>query len=188
MLPGLALGTGGGVLTAICAAGAFAAFLSTSSGLLLAAGAAVSHDLLPRARSGGQEIRRLRVGVALVALGAAVVALSASDLDLGVTVGWAFGLAASTFTPLLILGIWTDRLTSTGAVAGLVTGATVSTLAVAITIVSPPGRGWAPVLLAGPAAWSILVSFAVMLGVSHLTRATRRPATAALLLMHSSNA
>lgn len=187
-LPGLALGTGGGVLTAICAAGAFAAFLSTSSGLLLAAGAAVSHDLLPRARSGGQEIRRLRVGVALVALGAAVVALSARDLDLGVTVGWAFGLAASTFTPLLILGIWTDRLTSTGAVAGLGTGATISTLAVVITIVSPPGRGWAPVLLAEPAAWSILVSFAVMLGVSHLTRTTRRPATAALLLMHSSDA
>jgi cation/acetate symporter len=184
-LPGLALNTGGGMLTAVTAAGAFAAFLSTSSGLLLAAGAAVGHDLLPRARSGEQEMRRLRSGVALVALAAALVALRARDLDLGVTVGWAFGLAASTFTPLLILGIWTDRLTSAGAAAGLLTGATVSSVAVLVTVLSPPGRGWAAVLLAEPAAWSIAISFIVMSAVSHLTTGNRRPATGALLLMHS---
>ncbi len=186
-LPGLALDTGAGLLTAVAAAGAFAAFLSTSSGLLLAAGAAVSHDLLPRARSGEQEIRRLRAGVALVALAAALVALGARDLDLGVTVGWAFGLAASTFTPLLILGIWTDRLTSAGAAAGLFTGAMLSSAAVLVTVVTPPGRGWVAVLLAEPAAWSIAASFAVMLGVSHLTARSRRPATGALLLMHSAD-
>lgn len=186
-LPGLALHTGSGLLTAVVAAGAFAAFLSTSSGLLLAAGAAVSHDMLPRARSGDQEVRRLRLGVAFVAVAAAAVALSARNLDLGVTVGWAFGMAASTFTPLLILGIWTNRLTSAGAAAGLVAGALVSTVAVLITVLAPPAHGWPAVLLAEPAAWSIGISFTIMLVVSHLTRATRRPATAALLLMHGAD-
>jgi cation/acetate symporter len=186
-LPGLALESGAGLLTAVAAAGAFAAFLSTSSGLLLTAGAAVSHDLLPRARSGEQEIRRLRAGVSLVAVAAAVVALGARDLDLGITVGWAFGLAASTFTPLLVLGIWTDRLTSAGAAAGLLTGTAVSAGAALVTVVFPPGRGWAAVLLAEPAGWSIAVSFLVMLGVSHLTAGSRRSATGALLLMHSAD-
>jgi cation/acetate symporter len=183
-LPALALDSGAGVLTAICAAGAFAAFLSTSSGMLLAAGAAVSHDLLPRSRSSAQALRRLRIGVAAVAVASALVALGARELDLGVTVGWAFGLAASTFTPLLLLGVWTDRLTSAGAAAGLITGATVSSAAVLVTVVSPPGRGWAAVLLAEPAAWSVAITFAVMLGVSHLTRRSRPASSAALLLMH----
>jgi cation/acetate symporter len=186
-LPGLALDTGAGLVTALSAAGAFAAFLSTSSGLLLAAGAAVSHDLLPRASSGSAEIRRLRIGVGAVALAAAAVALGARDLDLSVTVGWAFGLAASTFTPLLLLGIWTDRLTSAGAAAGLATGAVVSTSAALATVAFSPGPGWVAVLLAEPAAWSIAVSFAVMLGVSHLTRHTRRSGAASLLLMHSAD-
>ncbi len=186
-LPGLALGTGGGLLTAICAAGACAAFLSTSTGLLLTAGAAVSHDLLPRARSGPRAVRRLRAGVAGVAVAAAIVALAARDLDLGVTVGWAFGMAASTFTPLLILGIWTDLLTSAGAAAGLLTGAALSTGAVLVSVLSPPGPGWTAVLLAAPAAWSIAVSFLVMALVSHATRGSRPTSVAALLLMHSAD-
>ena len=47
----------------------------------------------------------------------------ARELDISVLVGWAFALAASTFCPLLLLGIWWARLTARGAAAGLVAGA-----------------------------------------------------------------
>ena len=71
---------------------------------------------------------------ALAALGAMVVpallALVARELDISVLVGWAFALAASTFCPLLLLGIWWERLTARGAAAGLVVGATAATAAI----------------------------------------------------------
>ena len=52
---------------------------------------------------------------------AGALALVARGLDISVLVGWAFALAASTFCPLLLLGIWWERLTARGAAAGLVT-------------------------------------------------------------------
>lgn len=160
MLPG----TVGAVLTAMVAAGAFAAFLSTSSGLLLALAGGLSHDL-SRA-----SVPRLRLAVAAGSLVAVLLALPAARIDINVLVGWAFTVAASTFCPLLVLGIWWRRLTLAGAVAGLAAGVCASTGAALVSLLTGPHSGWLAVLLAQPAAWTVPLAFAVMVVVSLLGR------------------
>ncbi|GAB2913306.1 sodium/solute symporter [Streptomyces mayteni] len=156
-------GSWGAVLTAIVAAGAFAAFLSTSSGLLLALAGGLSHDL-SRA-----SVPRLRAAVVAGALVAVLLSLPARGVDINVAVGWAFAVAASTFCPLLVLGIWWPGLTAPGAAAGLVTGVCASTGAALAGLLTAPGPGLLAVLLAQPAAWTVPLSFAVMALVSRLT-------------------
>ncbi|MDB1087472.1 cation acetate symporter [Streptomyces sp. ACA25] len=160
-------GTWGAVLTALVAAGAFAAFLSTSSGLLLALAGGLSHDL---SRTGSSGVNRLRLAVAAGALVAVLLSLPAEGVDINVLVGWAFAVAASTFCPLLVLGIWWRGLTVTGAAAGLVAGVCTATGAALASVVANPGTGWLVVMLAQPAAWTVPLAFAVMMGVSLLGR------------------
>jgi Na+(H+)/acetate symporter ActP len=163
VLPGAIVGGGWGeVLTAIVAAGAFAAFLSTSSGLLMALAGGISHDL-SRA-----SVPRLRKAVALGALVAVLLSLPAQGVDINTIVGWAFAVAASTFCPLLVLGIWWRGLTLAGAAAGLATGVCASTGAALASVVTDPGPGWLVVLLAQPAAWTVPLAFLVMIAVSRL--------------------
>ncbi len=105
LLPSLSLRHGGGVLTALTSAGAFAAFLSTSTGLLLTAGSAIGQDFAPRARDGRGAVAVLRAGIVIAALAASLASLAVRDVDISVCVGWAFSIAASTITPLLVLAI-----------------------------------------------------------------------------------
>jgi Na+(H+)/acetate symporter ActP len=166
VLPGqLVPGTWGAVLTALVAAGAFAAFLSTSSGLLLALAGGLSHDL---ARTGSIDLRRLRLAVAGGALVAVALSLPAAHVDINVMVGWAFAVAASTFCPLLVLGIWWRGLTVAGAAAGLAAGVCAATGAALASVFTSPSAGWLIVLLAQPAAWTVPLAFAVMYTVSRL--------------------
>jgi Na+(H+)/acetate symporter ActP len=81
-------------------------------------------------------------------------------------VGLAFAVAASSFCPLLLLGIWWRGLTDAGATAGLLTGGGLATAAVTATIAGVDRDGWAGALLAQPAAWTVPVAFAVMVLVS----------------------
>lgn len=163
VLPEQIVGGGWGtVLTAIVAAGAFAAFLSTSSGLLMALAGGISHDL-SRA-----SVPRLRKAVAGGTLVAVVLSLPAERVDINVLVGWAFAVAASTFCPLLVLGIWWRGLTLAGAAAGLATGVCSATGAALASVLTDPGPGWLVVLLAQPAAWTVPLSFLVMVVVSLL--------------------
>jgi Na+(H+)/acetate symporter ActP len=97
------------------------------------------------------------------------------------TVGLAFALAASTFCPLLVLGIWWRGLTTAGAIAGLVTGGGLAATAVLATIVGGPSSGWGGALLAQPAAWSVPTAFAVMVVVSLLTRRSVPPSAGRVL-------
>ncbi|WP_053616582.1 cation acetate symporter [Nocardiopsis sp. NRRL B-16309] len=165
VLPAQAVpGSVGTVLTALVAAGAFGAFLSTSSGLLLALAGGLSHDLFQGS------VPRLRLAVAVGACVAVLLALPAQRIDINVLVVWAFTVAASTFCPLLVLGIWWRRLTLPGAAAGLTVGAVTATGAVGWSILLPTPGGWGSVLLAQPAAWTIPLAFATMMTVSWLTR------------------
>ena len=85
--------------------------------------------------------------------------------------GLAFAVAASTFCPLLILGIWWRGLTAAGALSGLLVGGTGSVVAVVWTLADGDASGWADVLLEQPAAWSVPAAFAAMLLVSRRTTA-----------------
>jgi Na+(H+)/acetate symporter ActP len=164
VLPRIAVaGLGGTVLAALVAAGAFAAFLSTSSGLLISVAGALSHDLL----DGGVKAFRwcsLAAGVLAIAAG-----LRVGHFSLNLLVGWAFAIAASTFCPLLLLGIWWRRLSRTGCLAGLVVGGLTSAAAISATMLGVGKTGWPAVLLGLPAIWTVPTSFLVMIVVSLLT-------------------
>ena len=167
IVPGLL----GELLSALTTAGAFAAFLSTSSGLVMSI-AGVLHQDLRRRRTGTTRLDTLRGFRSATALAVAVpLALSfiSGRLSLADTVGLAFAVAASTFCPLLVLGIWWRRLTRTGALAGLAVGGTLASAAVVVTMLGAAGDGWAGALLAQPAAWTVPVAFAVMITVSLAT-------------------
>jgi cation/acetate symporter len=112
----------------------------------------------------------LRFGVLIAALTAALVSLAALDVDISICIGWAFSVAAFTITPLLVLAIWTDRLTPAGAAAGTILRATLASAGVLITTLSPPRAGWLAALLAEPAPVCLVAAAATMLIVSGHTR------------------
>ncbi|HET9072418.1 MAG TPA: hypothetical protein VFN60_10940 [Acidimicrobiales bacterium] len=180
VLPRLAAGgLGGEVLGALTAAGAFAAFLSTTSGLLIAMSGALSHDVLHR---GPAAFRwsALGIGAAATACG-----LAAGGYAISVLVGWAFAIAASSFGPLLVLGIWWRGLTRHGALAGLLLGGGAASAAVVLTMAGVGHQGWPAVLLGTPALWTVPLAFATMIVVSRLTPgAVPADVTARLLALH----
>jgi Na+(H+)/acetate symporter ActP len=166
----------GVALGALVTAGAFAAFLSTASGLTVSVAGVLSQDLVrPRERRPHDDLRARRIRAFRVAAVAAIgvpyaLSLPSQHLGLATVVGLAFALAAATFCPLLVLGIWWPRLTPPGALAGLLIGGVLATVAVITTMVTDVGTGWMGALLAQPAAWGVPVTFAVMVVGSLLTR------------------
>jgi cation/acetate symporter len=174
-LPSAMLGGGGGeVLSAVLAGGAFAAFLSTASGLTMSIAGVIDQDLL-RGRLGrmtGEDFTLVQ-GFRLAALLAVVVPYAASRLiepvGLATMVSLAFAVAASTFCPLLVLGSWWRGLSTVGAGAGLVAGGSLATAAVGITVLAGPLDGWVGALLGQPAAWSIPAAFLTAVIVSLAT-------------------
>ncbi|CAB4716842.1 MAG: cation acetate symporter [Actinobacteria bacterium] len=175
-LPRLMLdGPGGDVLTGLVVAGAFAAFLSTSSGLAIAVAGVLSQDLVGRTGAGSRldGVLSFRLAAVVAVLVPCSVALTGPDVAVAKTVGLAFAVAASTFCPLLLLGIWWRGLTDLGALAGLVVGGVGSGTAATLTLIGPAsvvGSGWLSVLCEQPAAWSAPLAVAAMVGVSRATR------------------
>jgi Na+(H+)/acetate symporter ActP len=183
LLPGAALGSGltGQLLAALVAAGAFAAFLSTSSGLLTSVAGVISTDVLGRG-----SVRDFRLATLLAGLVPVVLALNVARLSVSQVVGLAFAVAASSFCPLLVLGIWWRGLTARGAAAGILAGGGASVFAVLLTVSGPPLTGWPAALVAQPAAWTVPLAFTVMVAMSVATR-RRVPAGvgATMLRLHA---
>lgn len=167
----------GELLTGLVTAGAFAAFLSTSSGLSIAVAGVLSQDVTGRSWAGRRlgGVTAFRAGAVVAVTVPCVVALAAPNLGVARAVGLAFAMAASTFCPLLLLGIWWRRLTDAGAIAGLVAGGLGSGVAIAWTLASSTNDGWADTLMGQPAAWTMPLALTTMVVVSLLT-ATRIPA------------
>jgi Na+(H+)/acetate symporter ActP len=164
-LPSLLLpGRPGELLAALVAAGAFAAFLSTSSGLLVSVAGALSHDVM----KGG--VTSFRWCAIIAGAVATAVALPFDSFSLSLLVGWAFAIAASSFCPLIVLGIWWRHLTWVGATAGIVVGGGACCAAIAATMLGVAAHGWGGVLLGQPAIWTVPLAFGVMIVMSLLTR------------------
>jgi cation/acetate symporter len=110
---------------ALVAAGGLAAALSTAAGLLLAIASAISHDLLKGVIAPDitekQELMASRVAMAAAILGAGYLGFNPPDFAAG-TVALAFGLAASSIFPALMMGIFSKRINKEGAIAGMVAG------------------------------------------------------------------
>jgi Na+(H+)/acetate symporter ActP len=170
LLPGRVLGgTLGDLLGALLAGGAFAAFLSTSSGLTVSVAGVLSQDLLRG------EVRDFRVATVLASIVPLALASVATGIAIADVVGLAFAVAASSFCPLLVLGIWWRRLSVTGAAAGLLVGGGLAVSAVVTTLAAGAHHGWVGALLAQPAAWSVPLAFVVMVVVSLRTPARVPP-------------
>ncbi|MGR6871092.1 sodium:solute symporter family protein [Pseudomonas sp. HK3] len=116
---------------ALVAAGGLAAALSTAAGLLLAISSAISHDLLKGVFmpdiTEKQELMASRVAMAGAIALAGYLGFNPPDFAAG-TVALAFGLAASSIFPALMMGIFSSRINKEGAVAGMIAGITVTLL------------------------------------------------------------
>ncbi|MQY33755.1 Monocarboxylic acid transporter [Streptomyces sp. RB17] len=169
-------GTAGDLLGALVAGGACAAFLSTASGLTMSVAGVLAQDVLPTL--GVRHFRLATLPAIAVPTAAAAVV---SDLPVADAVGLAFAVSASSFCPLLVLGIWWRGLTPPGAIAGLVLGGGSALTAVTATIAGGARSGWLHTLLAWPAVWSVPVGFAAMVLISLATRSRVPPGTAATM-------
>lgn len=160
-------GVGGDLLTALLTAGAFAAFLATSSGLTVAVAGVISQDVVSRRLEG---VTAFRVAAAIAVAVPLALALVADDVSVATVVGLAFAMAAATFCPLLVLGIWWRGLTAAGALSGLLVGGGLTGFAVVDRLLVDRETGWLAALIAQPAAWAVPASFLTMVLVSRLTR------------------
>ena len=158
---------GGQILLGLVVAGAFAAILSTVAGLIITCAGAIGHDLvvnlinpnLPeQTRVKTARIASLGVGLLGIPLG-----FAAESMQIAVLVGLAFAIAASTFFPVLVMGIWWPRMTRNGAIAGLATGILGSFIMIL-------GKSWMPEMLQfqNPGGFVMLLSFAAIYGFSRM--------------------
>jgi cation/acetate symporter len=154
-------GLGGELLAALTAAGAFAAFMSTASGLLVSISRTLSYDVRSRRRQregGGRDRMRIFRNAAVAGMVVpAVLALGARDLDISVQVGWAFALA----------------------------GGTVASAAIFTTLFAGPLDGAIGALLAQPAMVSVPVAFATIGFVSIRDSKRPRDVDRQMLAMHA---
>jgi cation/acetate symporter len=116
---------------ALVAAGAIAAALSTAAGLLLAISSAISHDLIksiikPDISEKG-ELLASRIAMAFAIVIAGYMGMNPPGFAAEV-VALAFGLAAATIFPVLMMGIFSKRMNTQGAVAGMLAGLLVTVI------------------------------------------------------------
>jgi cation/acetate symporter len=112
---------------ALVAAGGLAAALSTAAGLLLVISTSISHDLLKKiifkSITDKQELFFARLSAAVAILIAGYFGIHPPGFVAQV-VAFAFGLAASSFFPVILMGIFSKRMNKEGAIAGMITGLT----------------------------------------------------------------
>ena len=176
-LPGWVIG--------LVAAGGLAAALSTAAGLLLAISSAVSHDLLKGQltpnMSEKSELLAARISMAAAIVVAVLLGLNPPGFA-AQTVALAFGLAAASIFPALMMGIFSTRINNSGAVAGMLAGLVVTLLYIFLH------KGWffipdtnsftdadpllGPVKSTSFGAIGALVNFAVAYVVTNMTKET----------------
>ena len=161
----------------LIAAGGLAAALSTAAGLLLVISSAVSHDLLKRGlkpnitEKGELIAARIAAGVAVVIAGYFGVNPPGFVAQV---VAFAFGLAASSFFPAIILGIFSKRTTREGAILGMIAGITfTASYIVYFKFVHPElntaDHWWLGVSPEGIGTVGMLINFALAITVSRFT-------------------
>ena len=164
-------------VVALVAAGGLAAALSTAAGLLLVIASAISHDIgksiLWKDMSSRRELLLARGTASVAVIIAAYFGISPPGFVAQV-VAFAFGLAASSFFPVLVLGIFTRSTTKEGAIAGMSTGILFTgSYIVYFRLIRPEATaedwlfGISP---EGIGAVGMLINFALALTVSRFTK------------------
>ena len=187
----------GSILSGITCAGAFAAFMSTFSGLLVSMTGALAHDVygrMLRPKSTPAE-RMLAFKVSAVLIGGIAIGLGCfvEPLEINFMVGQAFAIAAASYFPLLFMSVWWRGMTMKGAATGMLTGGLCALGAAALTNFStlaldkgPMGKvfaGFAPlngfwaqhplarILCEQPAIWTVPLAIGLMVVVSKASAA-----------------
>lgn len=162
---------------ALVAAGGLAAALSTAAGLLLVISASISHDLIKKQikpnLSDKEELIWARVGAFLAVLVAGYFGINPPGFVAAV-VALAFGLAAASFFPAIILGIFDKRMNKEGAVAGMVVGILFMLFYMIKFKLGGFGGGtaedwWFGISPEGFGTIAMLVNFVVSIAISRLT-------------------
>jgi len=169
----------------LIAAGAIAAALSTAAGLLLAISSAISHDLIktlinPKI-SEKSEMRAARISMTAAILLATYLGLNPPGFAAQV-VALAFGLAAASLFPALMMGIFSKRVNSAGAVAGMLVGVVSTAVYIFLylgwffipgtaTLANTPDQWWMGISPQAFGAVGAILNFAVAYAVSMATQA-----------------
>ena len=177
----------GSVLSGITCAGAFAAFMSTFSGLLVSMSSALAHDIYGRMlkpdSSPEQRLKAFKwaaviIGVVSVGLGTQV-----EKLNINYLVGQAFAIAAASYFPLLFMSVWWRGMTMKGAATGMLVGGLLALGSIFLTTLSDVyavqsladlwvAHPLARILCEQPAIWAVPLSIILMIVVSKATAAT----------------
>ncbi|MSR43416.1 MAG: cation acetate symporter [Pedosphaera sp.] len=179
-------GTLGAVLSGITCAGAFAAFMSTFSGLLVSMTGALAHDIygrILRPKSTPEDrMRMFKFCAVICGVGAILLGFLVETFEINKLVGWAFAIAATSYFPLLFLATWWRNITMKGAATGMLAGGSLSLVAIASTMLADQAK-WAEglkiwytthplarTLAEQPAIWALPLAIVLMIVVSRLTR------------------
>jgi len=187
-LPLKAGGVLGSVLSGITCAGAFAAFMSTFSGLLVSITGALAHDIYGRIlrpkSSPHERLRMFKVCAVICGTAAVLLGLTVESFEINKLVGWAFAIAATSYFPLLFLSTWWRGITMKGAATGMLVGGLCSLATVISTMIADqsPGavalKAWYAkhpllrTLAEQPAIWGLPLALFLMVIVSLATRST----------------
>lgn len=164
---------GGEWLMAIAAAGAVAAILSTSAGLMITVASTFSHDLYkvyinPKATE-KQEINIAKVTTLVMSAISVVLALALKKENIAWLVTLGFGIAASAIFPAMLCSLWWKKLSRQGLLAGMATGLSVSLFFVILLLTGVPKIFGLPTA-GGPGIFGVTASFLVLITVSLLTK------------------
>jgi cation/acetate symporter len=174
-VPLIGMEMGGEVVLGIIAAGAMAAMLSTSVGLLISMSTSLSHDVYAGVlRPDSSDRERLvfaKIGAAVLTAIALVASLWLKDQNVAILVAMCFGIAASTFAPVLLLSVWWKGLTKEGAIAGLAVGLVVALVFTFARFSNVP-EVFGIRVLGNPALYGLMASLVTIIVVSKLTRNT----------------
>jgi Na+(H+)/acetate symporter ActP len=173
----------GSILSGITCAGAFAAFMSTFSGLLVSMTGALAHDvygriLRPKATA-DERMRMFKIGAVIIGAVAIVLGMQVEQLQINFMVGQAFAIAAASYFPLLFMAVWWRKLTMKGAATGMLAGGLLALTGISLTSFSDLkwidlAEFWAAhpllrILCEQPAIWAVPLAILLMVVVSKLT-------------------
>lgn len=173
----------GSVLSGITCAGAFAAFMSTFSGLLVSMTGALAHDVYGRMlrpqSTPEQRMRMFRWCAVALGAGAIVGGTQVESFQINFMVGQAFAIAAASYFPLLFMSCWWRGMTMKGAASGMLAGGCSAVLAISLTSFSDlkwidlaafwAAHPLARILCEQPAIWAVPLAITLMVVVSKLT-------------------
>ena len=176
----------GSILSGITCAGAFAAFMSTFSGLLVSMTGALAHDIYGRilrpASTPQQRMHAFRYCAVIIGAVAILLGMQVEQLQINFMVGQAFAIAAASYFPLLFMSVWWRGMTMTGAATGMLAGGLLALTGISITSFSDLkwinlDAFWAAhpllrIICEQPAIWTVPLAIVLMIVVSKLTRAT----------------